>query len=116
MLSTIFPYVAILVSIGALGVSFVGMQFALRNKRDEREYRNILLALTELEDLHEALAASHKRLRSRVGMRELRERRKNGDNPPNIDAGDPEGRTVNDPDEWKRRKRIELATGKLKPR
>lgn len=114
MLSTALPYVALLFSIAALGVSFVGVQFALRNKRDERSHRHILLAITELEDQHEALSASHKRLRSRVGMRELREKRKNGDRPPNIDAGDPDGQRYNDPDEWKKRMRLKLHRGELK--
>jgi len=34
--------------------------------------------VTELSDSHDALVASHKRLRSKYGMRDLRERRNNG--------------------------------------
>jgi len=35
-------------------------------------------SLTELWDSHQSLLASHKRLRSKYGMRDLRERKKNG--------------------------------------
>ena len=35
-------------------------------------------AITELTDSYAALLTSHKKLRSRIGMREVRERRKNG--------------------------------------
>lgn len=35
-------------------------------------------AITELTDSYSALLTSHKKLRSRIGMREVRERRKNG--------------------------------------
>lgn len=34
--------------------------------------------LTELDDAYHALLDSHKKLRSRIGMREIRERRKKG--------------------------------------
>ena len=114
MLSTIFPYLALLVSITSLGVSFVAMQFALRNKRDERDYRSLLLLLQELDDQHDALAASHKRLRSRVGMRELRARKKNGQND---DAEAPDlPEPSRDVDEWKRQMREKLHRGEIKPR
>jgi hypothetical protein len=36
-------------------------------------------SLTELWDSHSSLLASHKRLRSKYGMRDLRERKKNGE-------------------------------------
>lgn len=36
-------------------------------------------SLTELWDSHASLLASHKRLRSKYGMRDLRERKKNGE-------------------------------------
>lgn len=42
-------------------------------------------SLTELWDSHQSLLASHKRLRSKYGMRDLRERRKNGDDTDNPD-------------------------------
>lgn len=101
MLSTILDWIALLLSIAALGISFVAMQFALTNKRSDSDYRRLLLHLSELEDLHEALAASHKRLRSRVGMRELRAKRASGDSEPS-----PESQET--PEEWKKRARAEL--------
>lgn len=101
-LSTGLLFVSLLCALGSLGVSFVAMQFALRNKRSDREYRDLVLHLAELEDLHEALAASHKRLRSRVGMRELRAKRRNGDDPPEDQV------PLQSVDDWKKQARIEL--------
>lgn len=111
MLSTAMPYVALLFALAALGISFVAMQFALTNKRDEHDYRRLLLFMTELDDNHEALAASHKRLRSRVGMRELRAKRKNGeDEEPELPQ------PSRDVDEWKKQMRQKLHTGEVKVR
>jgi len=46
-------------------------------------------SLTELWDSHASLLASHKRLRSKYGMRDLRERKANGpDDQPQLDLGD----------------------------
>jgi len=98
MLSTILMYVSIVLAVGSLGISFLAMQFALTNKRSDSDYRRLLLHLSELEDLHEALAASHKRLRSRVGMRELRAKRGNGADPSPNET----------PEEFKARMRAEL--------
>jgi len=59
-------------------------------------------ALTELSDSYDALLTSHKKLRSRIGMRELRER---------------EAPEADDPATWKQRTRAKLAKdGKLSPR
>lgn len=115
MLSTVLQYVFLLFSLAAFGISLLAMQFALTNKRDERNYRQLLMHLAELEDLFEALNASHKRLRSRVGMRELREKRKVADNVP--DALGVDGKAANDdtPEEWKRRMRLKLHKGEIKP-
>lgn len=117
MLSTVLPYVALLLAIAAFGISLVAMQFALTNKRSDRNYRELLLHLSELEDLHEALAASHKRLRSRVGMRELREKRKTSDDVPA--ALGVNGPAANDPvqsrEEWKKMMRLKLHRGEIKP-
>jgi len=98
-----------LVSLALAIISFIAaygcFHFCMRMARSERDYRSLLLAMQELDDNHEALAASHKRLRSRVGMRELREKRK-------------DERTVSENgadgsvDDWKRRKRLELFHGK----
>jgi hypothetical protein len=53
----------------------------------------IELSLSDLEDRHHALLESHKRLRSRVGMRELRKRRKEA----NGEDRDPNSRDMFDP-------------------
>ena len=120
MLSTVLWYVFALFSIAAFGISIVAIQFALTNKRSDRDYRQLLLHLAEIEDLHEALAASHKRLRSRVGMRELREKRKVSSDVPGELGLD--GAAANedhpkpiDPVEWKRQMRIRLHKGEIKP-
>ena len=59
------------------------------------------VALTDLTDAYDALLASHKKLRSRIGMRNVREKRQNGDN-----LGEPDART--DPDGYKRAMRLKL--------
>lgn len=59
--------------------------------------------VTDLCEEQRALLASHKRLRSRVGMRELREKREGEEDPTN-----------ETPEEWKKRVRLELVTGKRK--
>lgn len=69
-------------------------------------------ALIELEERHESLHASHKRLNSRVAMREARAKlpEKNGD-------GDPEAvaRLPGESDlEWKNRVRGLIRMGKLR--
>jgi hypothetical protein len=59
----------------------------------------IEVELTELKDSYAALLTSHKKIRSRIGMRELRER---------------EADQTNDPATWKQRARAELVkAGKL---
>lgn len=80
----------------------------MRQVRDERDFRQIILHLQELEDHHEALQASHKRLQSRVGMQDLRARRKaeGGAGSDGELFPDP---TAN-PEEWKRQMRIKLRT------
>lgn len=113
MLSTALPYVALVFALAALGVAFLAMQFALTNKRSDRDYRTLLLHLNELEDLHEALAASHKRLRSRFGMRELREKRKvSEDVPGELGVDDQPAANA---DTWKREMRLKLHKGEIKP-
>lgn len=44
-----------------------------------RKIAEVEVALTELTDSYDALLSSHRKLRSRIGMREVREKRKNGD-------------------------------------
>lgn len=113
MLSPIWTYVAFGLALLSLVVSYLAIQLALRRYMDTRDFRDMRLAITELEDMHEALKASHERLRSRFSMRQLREKRKSAQNG---DDSDPVAREQEDAAEWKRRKRLELAQGKLKPR
>jgi hypothetical protein len=111
MLSTILLYVSLALSVLSLVLAGFAFQLAMARYRNLRDVRAIALHLSELEDLHEALSASHKRLRSRVGMRELRAKRKNGedgyDNHPSADF---------DPEQWKKEQRLKIARGELKPR
>lgn len=109
MLSTIVLYVTLAFAALALVLSFCAFQLTLRLNRNERDFRSLKLAIATLDDNHAALHDSHKRLRSRVGMRELREKRKNGSGDVSEPAGD------ENPDEWKRQMRVKLHRGELKP-
>ena len=111
MTNSIILYAAFLLAVVSCGLSIFAFQLAMARHRNLRDIRAIVLHLSELEDMHEALAASHKRLRSRVGMRDLRERRKSEKN----GADDEPKREGFDPEAWKREKRLEIASGKLKP-
>lgn len=116
MLSTIWPYVCLLFSLSALGVSLLAMQFALTNKRHDGDFRRLLLIITQMEDDHAALLASHKRLRSRVGMRELRAKRKvSEDVPGDLDVDDQPAANDDDIAAWKRKMRLKLHKGDIKP-
>lgn len=119
MLSTVLPYVVALLSLSAFGVSLLAMQFAMTNKRHEGDFRRLLLIITQMEDDHAALLASHKRLRSRVGMRELRAKRRMDqeiDQDVSTTLG-VDGKAANDSDvdAWKKRMRLKLHKGELKP-
>ena len=73
-----------------------------------RRLTDIEVTLTELTDSYDALLESHKKLRSRIGMRKTREDQKT---PPNGAAPNPQ----TDPDGYKRAMRLELrAKGILK--
>lgn len=111
MLSTALIYVSFALALLSIVLSVAAFQLAMTRYRNLRDIRAMQLHLAELEDLHEALSASHKRLRSRVGMRELRSRRKAADN-----GFDSHPSAPMDPEEWKKQKRLELASGQLKPR
>lgn len=63
-------------------------------------------SLTELTDAYESLLASHKKLRSRIGMRAVREKR-NGADPEGI----PDPKV--DPAGYKRAMRLKLAKDKV---
>ena len=63
-------------------------------------------SLTELLDSYDSLLKSHKKLRSRIGMREVREKRKLEDDPPMSTEGK---------EQWKREMRLKLRqSGALK--
>lgn len=117
MLSTAYGPLA--VSILALSVAVYAVFFArvaftqAARAYDEADRRapslkrvaEIECELTELRDSYDALLTSHKKMRSRVGMRELRERE--ADKPSD---GMPDPRS---PD-WKKQARVALAkAGKL---
>ena len=113
MLSTDLSTGILLVILAVAVVSFIAaygsFHFCMKVWRNERDYRRLLLWMQELEDNHAALSDSHKRLRSRIGMQELRDRKKsatNGSQEPDDD----------DALAWKREMRIKLARGELKPR
>lgn len=110
MLSTVWTWVSLAIGSLALVVSFFAIQLALRQVRDERDFRGLMLFCQELDDNFAALSASHKRLRSRVGMRELRAKRNGEDNGDGITEHDRES-----PEEWKKKMRAKLHRGELKP-
>lgn len=109
-LSTAMILVALAVSI----VSFIGcyaaVMHASRLSRERRDFHAIILELAELDDRLCALNDSHKRLRSRVGMRELRARKKNAQN-----GEDPDTPDDDEAAKWKREMRLKLHRGELKP-
>jgi hypothetical protein len=108
--------VALAISIVCFIGTYACVTFAARVARERRDYRALLAFMTELDDNHEALAASHKRLRSRVGMRELRARRKEPQNAAEADLADKYPDTAEtDREKWKREMRIKLHTGEVKP-
>lgn len=113
-----------LLTISLIFLGYVGVAWALRkqyllehkvsnalryvteeNKRSVslRKMAEVESSLTDLTDAYDALMASHKKLRSRIGMRELREKRKDDEVP------DPK----DDPEGFKREMRLRLHTGKL---
>ena len=100
------------ITLGALALNALILGYCLWKIARIREFvrkknaRSLSLAkladleatLTELLDGYNALLESHKKLRSRIGMRENRRRRANGEIP------DP----TQDPDGWKRAMRLQL--------
>lgn len=113
MLSTVLPWFALGLALAAIVLALLAFQLTLGLNRNERDFRALLLQMTELEDNHVALLDSHKRLRSRVGMRELRARKKdatNGGTYPDEDQP-----TVSAAD-FKKEMRMKLARGEVKPR
>ena len=108
MLSTTFTYITFAFSLLACIFAGIATQLALRQVRDERDFKKILMHLAELEDLHEALAASHKRLRSRIGMQEMRARRKNGEDVQDTHDETEFELSKRDPEAWKAQMRLKL--------
>lgn len=53
-----------------------------------RQIAELEAAMTELLDSHQSLLDSHKKLRSRIGMRELRERRASEEQTTDLSSGD----------------------------
>lgn len=51
-----------------------------------RQLAQLSAEITELTDSYSALLKSHEKLRSRIGMRELREKRAAGPSPPEVDS------------------------------
>lgn len=112
-LSTAAAYIALALAVVSFIAAYGCFHFCMRVARSERDYRALLLFIQELDDNHEALAASHKRLRSRVGMRDLRARRNESKNEPGDHPELPQ--PSRDQEEWKRQMRVKLHTGQLKP-
>ena len=117
MLSSELSTGLILITLALAIISFIAaygcFHFCMRVARETRDYRALLLHIRELEDLHEALAASHKRLRSRVGMRELRSKRKAANDDDGAYQEDQDVRRANGQapesiEDWKKRTRLEM--------
>lgn len=84
-----------------------------------KQLADLSTGITELDDAYHALLDSHKKLRSRVGMRELREKRKSNVSsepdqpslPVALREGEPDA--SKDPEGWKHWARANLRAGKL---
>lgn len=95
------------VSLAALWIAVRAAQYTHENtaaKISRSRIAELQSAVTELHDSYSALLDSHKKLRSRIGMRQLRER-KQVDEPP-IHDDVPDYRT--DPAGYKREMRKKL--------
>lgn len=93
MLWAISPFTFLLLSLSLVAVVTAGWFFVrlrrLLKGASSRSLTNLDLAVTELQSQFESLLAAHRRLHSRVGMRELREKRK--DAPPDDESTPPNG-------------------------
>lgn len=76
-----------------------------RASKVRKELGLLRVAYADLYELYSALQDSHKRLRSRIGMRELREKRKQN---PESTVPDPNS----DPDGWKKYMRTQIHRAK----
>lgn len=112
MLSTPLLLVTFGLSVFASVLGVVAAIYARRRILFHEQFRSMLLAMQELDDNHAALLASHQKLRSRVGMREMRAKRKDANGADELDVPLPKAES---PEEWKKRMRVELHKGTLKP-
>lgn len=106
-MSTFYPQIALALSMAALVFSFFAVRFTKKkNARSLSLARMTKLEaeMTEVLDALQAVRASMHKLRSRVGMRERREREKNGHD---WETGEP-----SDPEEWYRWARRKYITQK----
>lgn len=105
MLSTVTAIIAFIFSLVALVYSIASVRtVAKRNARSISLKEIAILSgeVTDLKDAYASLLAQHKRLRSRIGMRENRDRKVNG-------AGDlPD--SLRDPDGYKKAMRLKHLT------
>lgn len=93
MLWTISPFTFLLLSL-SLAAAVTAGWFYVRLRRllkgaSSRSLTNLDLAVTELQSQFESLLAAHRRLHSRVAMREMREKRKA--EPPDDEPTPPNG-------------------------
>jgi hypothetical protein len=126
MLSTDLPTFSVILSAVALLVACVCMFIAARAHRWAvaaikwtHEYNADSLSLkqlaeleaqmTDLYDSYSALLASHKKLRSRIGMREVREKRRSENFDATVTLAEPDPQK--DPEGWKRHMRAKLGIG-----
>lgn len=80
MLWALSPFTFLLLSLSLVAAVMAAWFFArlrrLLKGASSRSLTNLDLAVTELQSQFESLLAAHRRLHSRVSMRELREKRK----------------------------------------
>lgn len=77
-----------------------------RKARVSRRFETLEQQLADLEERHASLHTSHKKLNSRIAMREARAKRHPEESPAQGDAETPQ--------QWKDRMRRNLATGAIK--
>lgn len=109
-LSTIFVLAALALSLIALYISIAAVRFVRYNSSESlslSKMAKVEASLTELTDSYDALLTSHKKLRSRIGMRKHRG---------NGEAKDDEPDSRTDPAAWKRWARLQLHQGTMKKR
>ena len=121
-ISLVLAGLALVVSLACAVVVGRGVEYSraawrfVQNENAEslqlRQLAELQTGLTELHDAYQALYDSHKKLRSRIGMRELREKRRSNGTDADApgDLPDPQ----KDPDGWKKAMRAKLHLGQIK--